>query len=539
MPSPAVLQLLQQVAFRDTLARRARWLHCAFLATVVLAVVHLVLTRLLAVLPDRIPYLILLTIFALATMGAGLIRRMPLVAAARLCDRWSGGKDLFLTVITCGTDDGFIPLVQMAAVQTAAKLKPQCLRPWAWRRAVVIELMAGVLLLSTGMFLPVCDPFGLQVQRDRSQKTAETLNELAKDLRNQTDMLRHRAVEAPRSAAVAQELDALVQELQQAKPTEIPRNDQTLRQFQNRVGKLYEESMQKVGTQTGSRSGQTLGAGGRSLADSVEGIKQGDAAGLKRELAALAEEMRSLAQDDASTAQARREALGQRLEAWRNQLGQNGYDQSALQGALTKALAALNRSGEPGLQTPAVEAALSALELANLESESLAQVARDAEGLKQALEAARLARRLNQRGGLNGASVPGETLADYARWYSDALSKMEASSGSDAGQDQGNGRFGGSGQGQGGKAPEADVSTRTSPELATSPVQAGRMLMRWRSTEQAPVGEARQALRQAVDSVRSSLSEAMVQERVPAGYQEGIQRYFDDLAQDARHELKE
>lgn len=95
------------------------------------------------------------------------------------------------------------------------------------------------------------------------------------------------------------------------------------------------------------------------------------------------------------------------------------------------------------------------------------------------------------------------------------------------------GAFGGQGIGQGGKAPEdPSVQTGFQTERTKSALTAGKMLMQMQGKGVPESSEAERAF-QALQQVKQGSTEAILQERVPPGYHDGIRKYFDELGKDA------
>jgi len=97
------------------------------------------------------------------------------------------------------------------------------------------------------------------------------------------------------------------------------------------------------------------------------------------------------------------------------------------------------------------------------------------------------------------------------------------------GQGQGPG-MGGPGRGQGGVAPEDNAQkTGFQSQRSRSALTAGRMLMKFKTTENAESGKNTTEHNAAVELVRQGASEAILKENVPPSYHEAIKSYFDQL----------
>ena len=90
--------------------------------------------------------------------------------------------------------------------------------------------------------------------------------------------------------------------------------------------------------------------------------------------------------------------------------------------------------------------------------------------------------------------------------------------------------MGGRGKGQGGIAPEAkDQVADFQTEKEKAALQAGKMLLKFKSNELAPAGEARREYIESAEKVKQGVREALLREDVPPGYHESIQKYFDEI----------
>ena len=81
--------------------------------------------------------------------------------------------------------------------------------------------------------------------------------------------------------------------------------------------------------------------------------------------------------------------------------------------------------------------------------------------------------------------------------------------------------------------PDESVTTGFTPEKSNSQLQAGKLLLQWKTKEVSDSGQAREEYLKQVQQVKQGVSEAIQQEQVPPGYHEGIKKYFDSLAESA------
>ena len=101
------------------------------------------------------------------------------------------------------------------------------------------------------------------------------------------------------------------------------------------------------------------------------------------------------------------------------------------------------------------------------------------------------------------------------------------------GNGQGNGESGPNNGGQGsGKRPDADetVDSGFKADKSQSQLQAGKILLQWKTKEISDPGQAKEAYAKQLREVKQGVSEAITQEQVPPGYHEAIKNYFDSIA---------
>lgn len=160
-----------------------------------------------------------------------------------------------------------------------------------------------------------------------------------------------------------------------------------------------------------------------------------------------------------------------------------------------------------------------------MEMEQLAQLLRDLKSLEEALKALQLAKALNAKGKLDGELCEGlGSLAEFAELYRRLLA------GRAAGYKPGSGLgMKGPGQGEGGRAPEKETDTDFKPEQSRSALQAGKILMKWKTHGLSDSGEAKEEYQDSLTKVKQGVSEAILHEQVPPGYHESIKKYFDTM----------
>ena len=160
------------------------------------------------------------------------------------------------------------------------------------------------------------------------------------------------------------------------------------------------------------------------------------------------------------------------------------------------------------------------MDLMNRELERLGEMSRDIRDLEMAMQASQLARQLNQMKQLQNAGRQGfEEIGDYADYYNQMM-KACSKKGEGVGK-----------PGSGGAKPDEnpDAVTDEKKEISKSKLQAGKILMRWKTKGMGKSGQAKEEYLKSVKKVKQGVSEAILKEQIPPGYHESIQKYFDNL----------
>jgi hypothetical protein len=195
--------------------------------------------------------------------------------------------------------------------------------------------------------------------------------------------------------------------------------------------------------------------------------------------------------------------------------------------AISRAMQQLDMASGEGMSDQAMQALAESLNLSQQELQQLAQQMQDMQSLEDALEAIRQAQQLSDLQPLDGSDCEScQSMSDYAALYQKLMAEC---------QGQGNGPgMRGPGTGEGNIAPEDPAqSTQFQSERAPTALQAGRVIMEWRTRGVAATGEADVNYEQSISEVRQNVSEAIVQEDIPAGYHDNIREYFDTIDQAA------
>lgn len=536
--------LLARVLRRQRLAGIAARLPRFWLGLAALHLLLLLVSRLLGLLPPwvAIPET-LLVVPALAVILALVFQPRPTpAAAARLLDARTGAKDLFLTATLINNSLGaYQQLVVAQAEQRAAGIRASEVVRCEWKRGAAL-MAASLAVLALGLLLlPQLDPFGREQQRRQLAQQRERLRESVKATKLQVELLAQKTASAA-TDPVKQAVSDLQQAFQAARPADKTGTFNRLNAEQKLLGELWRktsELTQKDASNPRSSS-QSFGRLDQAKTEQwKKDLQSGDPASVNKELRELQELEQKLA---ATTDPVRREELRQelmdRLQNLQEALGQQ-LNAPALNAALQRALEQLQMASQQGLSQEALQGLSESLQLS---AEELAQAAKglgDMQKLEDALKALQAAKRLHGVKPLDGSQMgecknPGEYAALFNAMYAAACSAAGMGQGYGDGEGAGNGL--GQGQGQGsGPRPHGDDSATTvfKTQQSASELQAGKMLLSWKTKGVSESGEAREQYRQAVDAVRQQAGEALQKEQIPMSYHGTVKSYFDSMKETA------
>ncbi len=488
----------------------------------------LLLSRLLGILPGLFVPLSMAAIPAVALSGAMLTRRRPgRRGAARAVDRSAGTDDLFLTAASLPARPGeYAPLVVQAAEARSRKVAPPSVVPLRWYVGARNSMLAlGAVALSV-YFVPTLDPFGYKETRERSTRRRRELKETRKatELRRaQLEKARTEGLSPP----VERALEDLKTTLRQMKPKESGTNLERMGKHQQELGKLWRKTGEELlPTKSGTALGeQSFGLRSPLAATWSKQLSQGKTAAFRSEMAKLKELAKKLgeATDPAERERLRRELKRRMKEAAR--FASEAMGSQGLQSALGRAMAQMNMGQAADLFGQALEGMLDSLELAGQELGMIEQALEDLQALEDALKTLQMAQQANRGKGLNGEDAAGcDTMADYAELY-ESLMAQGRQPGAGPGMQ-------GPGRGEGNEAPEDDnQDTGHKREMSGSSLTAGEILLQWQIDETAEPGTVHDGYRQRLRQVKQGVDEAIVRERIPPGYHDGIRKYFDKLGE--------
>jgi hypothetical protein len=526
---PRSSTLLRRVALRLRLAsigRRAFWTFAVLCAAYALL---LLVSRFTGAVP--LQEIVYLYILAALPVAAGLIalawhRRPSIVDAARRVDQHRGTKDLYLTVALLETSAGeYQPLVMRDAEARAGTFRPADVVPFDWARRAGHAAVAAGLLVAGLLWLPQFDPFGtvaaadqVEAQKEELAKSRKATKQKLAELRKEEDR------EGENSEEVAKAIEGLKLDLRKMQPTQQQQNFKVLaerqRQMSNKWQNVSAEKLKELLKQ--ASSDQQFGAASQEkLAKWSRELQEGSTESLEKEIEEIKEDLQQLLQTKDPVKKAElQQKLKKRMSDLHDFASEN-VNSKPLAAALERAMKQLETSKQEGLATESLEAASDSMELGKLELQEIAQSAKDLQALEEALNVIKMARKANEKEGLDGAKCEGcSTLADYAEMYAQ-LAEMYG---------YGEGQLGGRGQGEGGVAPEDEsVESGFKMERSNSPIVKGKVLLSLQTKGLSDSGDAIKAYREALTDVKQGVSEAIEQEQVPPGYHEGIKSYFDSI----------
>ena len=479
--------------------------------------------------------------FAAVPLFAGLLawvahRRPTLPDAARLVDRTTGAKDLYLTLSLLDTSAGaYQPLVVQSAEARSVGVSADRVLPFTWQQRFWHAVWVPGLVVLGVFFLPQFDPFGKVAAAKLNEKRSERLTEgkKATELRLEEVKRQNEAHEE------SNETDSAIEDLKltfnKMKADQKLDNLKMLSAEQKDIGKLWRQiSSEKLKDlmKSAASSDQQFGANqDEKLQKWVKELQEGDAGGVQNELKELKEQLQQLA---ATKDPVKRAEMMQELKERLQNLDKMAHDKlnnDQLAAALERAMQQMELAENKDLQQEAMQAAMQSLELSEQEVEQLEQAVKDMKELEEALKTIQQAKKVNDQEKLDGGQCEKcKTLADYEALYAQMLAESGENESDEVQEKDGEFAGGGPGFGKGGEAAEDDsVETGFKNEQSKSAVVAGKMLLSMQTKGEAEKGEVVRDYKQLMQSVKQGAMEAMNTEQIPPGYHESIKSYFDSL----------
>lgn len=529
-------RLLTQVRQRMQLAAVGRsfyWTFLMFCGLFALVLLAARLSGLISVPAVSSTWLAFATVPLLAGLLAWACHRRPtLPDAARLIDRSTGAKDLYLTVSLLETSAGaYQPLVVQSAEMRAQGVTPNRVLPFEWQKRFWHAVWFPGLIAAGILFLPQLDPFGKVAAAKLNERRNERLTESKKATELRLEEVKKQIEEHEESNATDAEIEELKLAFNKMKADQKLENLKMLSSEQKDIGKLWRQiSSEKLKDlmKSSPTSDQQFGANqDEKLQKWVKELQEGDAGGVQNELQELKEQLQQLAatKDPIKRSELMQE-LKERLQKL-DKLASEKMNNEQLASALERAMQQMELAENKDLQQEALQAAMQSLELSEQEVEQLEQSVKDLKQLEEALKTIQQAKKLNDKEKLDGGQCEKcKSLADYEALYA----QMLAESGEEVQEKEGEFREGSPGFGKGGEAGEDDsVETGFKNEQSKSAVVAGKMLLSMQTKGEAEKGEIVRDYKQLLQTVKQGAMEALNTEQIPPGYHEGIKGYFDSL----------
>ncbi len=547
-------RLLERVATRHRVAVLGLWTYRFVLIFSAVYIVGLLCARVFVWLSNDMFNWMTVGVVPCAAVVAALFahRGLKMADAARLVDLRMDAKDLYLTTATMHGGDGageapgqYKPLVSAAAEQRAGDIRPQTVVPFDWSPNTTRAL--GALLLAVGLtFIPVFDVFGSEEERLQEERQIAELNKDKQIAVKKAAELKRQAVEAKHSQDVERVLDDLRKTFNQMKPQERELNQRKLAEQRKVVNDKWKDVQKERQERDKEANGGTLPRGFDTFVNKAltkkfkDELDQGSTDSLEQQFKQMRDTLDKIA--NAKTKEEEQQAkqeLRQQMQQMKDfAQGQPGGQQMAQ--ALDKALQQLQAGNEEGAKQAAMDALQQQMNLSEQQMKQMAQQARNLQSLKQAMEAIQNAQQAN-KGQQDGQGLDGKecanckTMADYAKLYNELMQGQgqQGQGGSEQAQNDGQGS-GGRGQGKGEVSEDDSAQSNFVTRKSKSHVQAGKILLKWKSDELASGGQSELDFQEAARKLQDGVPEALVQEQVPPGYHEVIKKYFDSLERNAK-----
>ncbi len=521
--------LIQRVANRQRVSSLADRFYVFTLILAAAYALTLLVSRLLAVIPDVFEPLTLLVPPLAALVLATVFHVRPgRTETARLIDTRMNTNDLFLTsTLLDRSPEEYRAIVEKQARERSGKVDPHAVVRYdllTKGKNVILCLCALFLGLT---FLPQLDPFGKEAARLRATERHTQLADSRKATALRTEMLKKKDLEAPQSAMVKQSLDDLAKTFKQAKPQNKQADLKKLAEHQKDLGELWKKiSEDKLKDAFSQKSAQQSfgGSANKKQSEWKRRLQKGDAGGVRKELDELKKLAKKIAEMKNSAEKKKlQELLSRRLKSLQEFM-QSEMNSTQASTSLQRALEQLSMADTKGLSSEALKGLQESLNLTDMEMQQLAQAMRDLQALEQGLSAAQMAKMLGKMGKLPGEGCEGcKTMADYESLYN----QMMAGAGKGKGPGEG---MKGPGTGEGGKAAYDDEQkTDFKPEKSQSALTAGKLLLQWKSKGLSEAGRAREEYARTMSQVKQGMTEAILHEQVPPGYHDTIKKYFDKI----------
>ena len=360
-----------------------------------------VLARLLGLLPNEWFTLRTVVVVPVVALLAALLaaRKTGVEQVARAVDARAGSKELFLTAAMIGqSPGGYREIVLAQAEACAERLSAGRLLPLDWARGARNVALAFLALAAAVVWLPRLDPFKAAAKRAVVAEQSARLVETKKLTAERKEELKEKGTAL--TEQVEQALAKLDKELKLAKPEQKAENAKKLNEETQQVSELWKKvasELPKATSDAMEKAAQQFGEAQerKAVKEMLEQLKQGNADALKKAMEAMKQKTQEIAkQPEGAEKQAQMDALKKELAQMANQLRQQMGDK-ALNEALSRAMEQMDMAKQKGMNKDAMDAANESLKLSQEEMQHLAEMAKDAHNLEDALKNLQTAKGLN------------------------------------------------------------------------------------------------------------------------------------------------
>lgn len=553
--------LLNEIAFRKRMIHMSRRWYIATLVFAVIFATTLITLRLVNIVEDPFKWWMVSLVPLAGLLIAGIFHRgITSMQAARLADEHAKTKDLFLTATSLSTATGeYQDAVADEANHKAPTISPSQVVPYAPGNKLTHVLITLLVLMAGVLWMPQFDLLGKEEVRQKTADRKKRLEETRKAIVKRSEELKKKDIEAENSKQVEARINALQQALRKMQPQDPKGNLQRLAEQKQRIEQEWQQkklaqSLKK--NPTNQRFGNTTEQQQQWKKEMQNGQTQ-DLKNKMEEVKKKAEEMAKT--NDPSEKQKLQKEIKQAIQEMADYAMKEDGGQKMAE-SLQQALQQLDMSKMEQMSGEASQAMKEAMNLSQQELEQLAQSVRDMKKLEEALKTVQKAQQANNQQPLDGQACSScNSMADYQKLYDQMMqqqqgegqqpspSMAEGESQSQCqnpavcggtctgackgGSGQGSG-MGGPGQGKGNIAPEDDsITTNFQTEKDQAKLNAGKILLSWKTKGKAPAGTAVKDYQESLNTVKQDAAQAIDSEQVPAGYHDAIKKYFDTIEQ--------
>ena len=543
--APKSTTLLSRVRKRLTVSAIAGKLYRSSIIVLVIAVVAVLTSRLLGLVPrSQEQPLWLLALPITAALGAALLhRRIEQQAAARAIDNHARTKDLFLTLSSLNSSAGeYQPLVTTSAEERADGIAPQDVVPFRFADQLGLFCVTLAIFVSAVLFMPQFDFFGRVEAATKVEEQTKEIRAIKQEAISRKDKLKK---EEERDKEAAEEIDTQMKKMKtdfrKMQPKKKDSNARVLDSHQKDLGDMWKtaasnEQLRRMMHEPISNQ-QLSGARNKQMNEWLKDLQEGKTEKLQKELAKAQATMKAMM--EAKTPEERKKLASELKKDLQNiqKFAKDKAGSKELADALSKAMKSLEAAKDPGekgekleLSKEAMEALKESLELSEKEMEKVAESAKEMKKLEDAMKTLQEAQKLNAKGELDGSKCEGcETMEDYAELYAQL-------NGGDGNGPKDRNEGDGGGIGEGGETPEDDSDPEGYKKEKEKPqIQAGKILLSIKTKEYAEEKdfdpEKMREYETSISNLKSSVQSAIDTEEIPPGYVEGIKGYFDKIEQ--------